>query len=189
LGPGPDYLTSDQRNSCSKLPEVITLNNKLTDIFIKNGFKASTNNTSKFLDDPSLYDYQLGFQKDNVKCTITTSAEIAYDKYPNGKYVDYAVICSENFTKAFVDQLPYLRALKAYSSGFSDAVVELKTKTGDFVTVDIHHRRTGIEGIMKKNADNYKLLILTQQQLSLEQCKILKEYGAPDNYMGCNTTK
>ena len=159
------------------------------DIFIKNGFKSNTKNSSKFLDDFSLYDYQLGFQKDNVRCAVTTSSEIFYGKYPNNKYVYYDVICSDNFTKAYEDQLPYLKALVAYSPNLSDAVVLPKTRTGDFITVNINYRRTGTEGIMKNNKDGYKLLILTQQQLSLDQCKILKENNAPDNYMGCNTIK
>lgn len=189
MGPGPDYLTPNQRKSCSKLPEIIKLNQALTNIFLANGFKKSDLNSSKSLDDPSLYDYQIAFQKNETRCILITNAEGGSNEHISD--AAYTVSCSDNFLKFYQEQLPYLKALVAYNSGFKDAVVDLPpfASEGGIQNVGTHFRRTGQSAIIKKvGENNYKVLFLTQEQPNKEQCAILRENDAPQSYLQtCNS--
>lgn len=173
----------------AELPKAVGLNKKVSDVFIANGFILNKKNTSKSLEDKTFYDYVLAFQKDEVRCTVTTIGDFYSLAQPDVWRIDYEVACSENFKKNYDQQLPYLKALVAYSKyeKYKDAVVTPYAKNGDFETISVHFRRTGESAIMKKIGDKYKVLFLTQQQPSVEQCKILRENGAPPSYLKpCN---
>lgn len=171
----------------AKLPKVVELNKKVSDVFIVNGFILNKKNTSKSLEDKRFYDYVLAFQKGEVRCTVTTSGDLYSLSQPDVWRIDYEIACSENFKKNYETETPYLRAAAAYSKNNKDAIVTPYAKDGNFETISLHFRRTGTSAVMKKVGDGYIELFQTQQQPSIEQCKILRENGAPPSYLKtCN---
>jgi hypothetical protein len=185
FGPGPDESTAIQKESCSRVPQIMELNKSLTDIFLANGFTKNELNSSKSLDDPSLYDYQIAFQRNETRCLLVTNAEGGYNEHIDESMLTLS--CSNNFQKAYQEQLPYLQALVAYNPIYKNAVVgEPINKNGDFVTVGVHFRRSGSAAVMKKVGESYKVLY-TAQQFEKGQCAILIENDAPQSMLkGCN---
>ena len=176
-----------QVQPCSKVPQVMEVNKILGDAFISSGFTKNELNSSKSLDDVNFYDYIIAFQKNNTKCLLVTNGDGG-----TGDHTGDAVLtveCSNNFQKAYQDELPYLKALANYNNNLKDAAINEESihKYGDFVTVGHHFRRTGLEAVMIKAGDGYKVLFLYGQRFDKNQCSILRQYDAPQELLkDCN---
>jgi hypothetical protein len=172
----------------AKLPKAIELNKKVSNVFLANGFTLNKSNSSKSVDDIEFYDYILAFQNEDTRCTVITSPDLSITREEE-MTINYEITCSDNFKKNYDQQLSYLKALVEYNDKYREAVVNPHpySKEGNFENISVHFRRSGESAIMKKTGDKYKVLFLTQQQPSIEQCKILRENGAPPRYLKtCN---
>lgn len=184
------------KDSCKKLtqstqtyahlPKAMDLNDKLTKVFLVNGFTKNKKNSSKSLDDKSLYDYVLAFQKGETRCTLVTNADMGTSQQsPEVWEIPYDISCSVNFSDNYKTQLPYQKALALYKKYDDKNVVALPYyKNGDFESVGVHSRRTGFTAIMKKVGDNYVVLMEGQQPpgQGTGDCDALLKNGAPLSY-------
>lgn len=176
-----------QVQPCSKVPQIMETNKILGASFISSGFTKNELNSSKSLDDVNFYDYIIAFQKNNTRCLLVTNGDGGIGDHTGDAVL--TVECSNNFQKAYQDELPYLKALTNYNNNKKDAAINEETihKYGSFITLGYGFRRTGDEAVMIKAGDGYKVLFLYGQQFNQNQCSILKQYDAPQELLkGCN---
>lgn len=174
--------------SCVSMPQIIAANKLLSDAFISEGFVKNALNSSKSLSDTKGFrpfgGYLAAFQKNDTRCLIIVNDDRGGQGEKHTNDAMLTVECSDNFQKAYQDELPYLKALK--EAKVLDPIVMLdwrKKQYGDFVLVAVD----SAEAVMKKIGDGYKFLFATQQQYDQNQCAILKQNGAPQEMLrDCN---
>lgn len=138
------------------------LNESLSEIFLDNDFSINNLNTSESETDKSFYDYIVAFEKEDTRCII----KINRDNW------EYSISCSDEFQKAYDEQIPYLKGLD-----IKDGVITKIEKIGNFARLSIRHRRTGHFKIIKIVGDEMIEIFRGQEP---PRCKLMIENQVPE---------
>ncbi|MCX6789751.1 MAG: hypothetical protein NTZ42_04060 [Candidatus Gribaldobacteria bacterium] len=170
-----DQRTGEYQPAGPKHPLSQTLNKFIFDTFENNGFQLNATNTSKTEDDDSLFDYVISFQKGELRCALNTSNGGAQTDKPNqkesGYYFLYFISCSNQFNKAYQEQVPYLKVLGNY-----DTVVVPEKRIGSFVYLSVHGRLSGYFIIGEMAREKMKIIFAGQEY---PPCNLMIDNGVP----------
>lgn len=170
-----DKYTGEFQPKGPKHPLSQALNKFISDTFKNNGFQLNATNTSKTETDENLFDYVISFQKGKLRCTLNTSNGGAQTDEPNSKdsnfYVPYSISCSNQFDKAYQEQVPYLKALED-----RDSAVILKKRIGDYVYLNVGFRVGGFFIIGKMEGEKIKIIFTGQEY---PPCNLMENNQVP----------
>jgi len=148
------------------------LTKELSAIFLDNSFVLNENNTSDLENEKDFYDFITAFQKNETRCTLTLNKD-------NGLYI---ITCSDNFQKAYNEQIPYLKGLD-----IRNMVAVRINRIGDYAKVDFGLRRTGHFKIIKIDGNKMEEIFGGQEYPS---CELMDKYKIPKEiYENCYLDK
>ncbi|MDP3769510.1 MAG: hypothetical protein Q8R40_01050 [bacterium] len=174
-----------ERKACVRNENIKALNQRISDIFLNNGFTVNQLNTSTSEDDERLYDYMLAFERGIIKCSLVTNPDLMGDESlpPMSVAIHYSVACSDQIKKHYDEQLPFLEAINDHR--FSIIVEKI---IGNFARLEIGGRGGGgMYGIAKNINHSWKIIVQAQEAIScilIDQYQIPKEIY-PVNVQGC----
>ena len=167
------------RSAIIRYPIFHDLNATISDILLRNGFVRNKLNSSKSEDDETFYDYVLGFEKGNTRCTLETNSEISSGgtreniEWANARF-DFT--CSDQLDKYYAEQIPFLKGLDD-----RHAVIGIEKILGSFAKIQYHYRRGGLYAIMIKSEGTW-IPIVKSQEAPL--CSIVLKYHIPVQIYG-----
>ncbi len=160
-----DYQS--QSNSVNSLAE--TLNKTVTNIFESNGFQLKSTDAFKAIVSQGYFDFVVALQKGETRCALAISNGIETNEQSN--FFTYSVICSDQFQKAYQEQVPYLKALDNRNS-----VVIPEKRVGDFVFLSVNKGMRGFFIIGKIEGEKIKIIFAGQDY---PPCNLMIDNGVP----------
>ncbi len=140
-------------------------------VLTANGFKKDSLNSSRDLQDQTLYDYIQAYTNDQLVCTFTISGD-------SFETTDLFLRCvsKEQIKKAFAEQKVFLRAILPLESDKDIIVSHIRLYPPEFAVVAVNYRRTGYEAILKKINGVYVRIFAGQEAPS---CDIVQQFAIP----------
>ncbi|MDD5739130.1 MAG: hypothetical protein PHY72_04410 [Candidatus Pacebacteria bacterium] len=152
-----------QSNSANSLAK--TLNKTITNIFESNDFQLKSTDTFKTIVSQGYFDSVVALQKGETRCALTISSGIETNGQSN--FFTYFVICSDQFQKAYQEQILYLRALNDRNN-----IISSEKRIGDFVFLNIN------EGMMIGKMEGEKINIIYSGQ-DYPPCNLMENNQVP----------
>lgn len=160
-----DYQS--QSNSVNSLAK--TLNKTATTIFESNGFQLKSTDAFKTIVSQGYFDSVVALQKGETRCVLTISNGMETNGQSN--FFTYSVICSDQFQKAYQEQVPYLKALDNRNS-----VVCPEKRVGNFVFLSVNKGMRGFFIIGKMDGEKIKIIFAGQEYAP---CNLMENNQVP----------
>ncbi len=156
--------------------EFTILNSIVKDEMIKNGFTLNNLNSSGNEEDTKFYDYVLAYEKDDVKCVVTSSPDVGHGADDTKDYSEFSFSCFSNdlLNNAYEKQTPFLKGLQE-----KDAVVSHIKIQGNRAQMALNWRRTGAVAFMYKDGEDWRKVIVAQ---GIPSCSELEQNSVPQEY-------
>jgi len=166
-----------QSNSTNLLAEIF--NRTITNVFKNNGFQLKSTDAFKTIVSQGYFDSVVALQKGETRCTLTISNGVETNGQSN--FFTYFVICSDQFEKAYQEQILYLKALDSRNS-----VVSLEKRVGDFIFLNVNPGMRGFFIIGKMDGENIKIIFAGQEY---PPCNIMEKNQVPKEiYENCDAS-
>lgn len=147
-------------------------------VFTERGFVLDKTNSSTSTSDRHFYDYIQAYKKGGELCTVVANPDCSSYEGSKGQVEhQLRVSCGNTFTKARVEQLPFLKALELKDK---NRTARVRTQKGQFFQVGMGYVRGGSTAILKKENDNYQVLFIGQESPS---CNLIDEEKIPNEVL------
>jgi len=157
------------RSTFKKIAQL--LKSEIDEVMKQNGFNPNSKNSSESIEDDQFYDYIQAYENNDIKCILKASPDCVRDSQAPMHYA-YSFACTDNFTKNYQKQAPYLKDLN-----IDNAIIHIQNKTQNFVRLSVHRRRTGYYLIAKKVNGDWQKIISGQEAPS---CKLVEKHQVPE---------
>lgn len=149
------------------------------EVFLRRGFALDKLNSSTSTADQHFYDYVQAYRNGNELCTVTVSPD--YSSYVGGGMkMGYMLTanCADTLAQTKNEQQPFLDALTLRGK---EATAYIENQEGDFFAISISYRRTGSASIVKKEGQNYRVMLVSQEA---PPCALIDKEQIPTNLLG-----
>lgn len=140
------------------------------------GFNLNSLNSSDSITDAKFYDYVQGYEKEAVKCTLTTINECSTSSAEEPMSKKIIFTCTNKYKENYNEQLPYLNDLN-----INDAIIHIAETTNNFARINVNYRRSGHYMIIKLINNKWTQLYSGQD---IPSCKIMKTNEVPREIYG-----
>ncbi len=153
--------------------------------FISNGYTKNLNNALAPQEDTEWLDYVVAFEKENIKCTVTTyngTLILDYGTANEREVIASEIACEDDFSKARTEQLLYLNGL-GFGEEQNTTGITIEKGSGDFFYIGVVGRSSvsGYGVIGKWEGDE---LIKIYEGQDVPPCVTVQEYNVPREVYG-----
>ena len=173
----PVGLSFDPSGTRKVSPELMTFVNNVDVLMLRNGFAFDTRNSSVSFQDDQFEDFVHAYTQGNMVCALTVNPDNYDSSYPQGR-TDISFACSDELQKYYDEQVPFLQALQHIGTDF---VVWEEKRSGNFVLVGAHARRTGFYAILEQVNGTYQEIFSGQDA---PPCDLMEQHHVPQAIYG-----
>ena len=149
------------------------------EVFLRRGFTLDELNSSTSTADQHFYDYVQAYKNGDELCTVAVNPD--YSTYAGGgTKTGYTLTanCANTLAQAQVEQKPFLNALDLRGK---EATAYIENQSGDYYLVSMEYRRLGEAAIVKKEGQNYRVLLVSQEA---PPCDLIEKEKIPTELLG-----
>ncbi len=150
---------------------------KTTMIMSGNGYKLNKTNSSSSLTDEQFYDYVLGYEKGDDKCTLTINSDCSGED-KSTMFQTITLACSDKYLATKSIQEPILKDLR-----YQNSIININGQIGNFANIESRGRRGGGYIIAMLKDGHWQELYAGQD---LPSCAQMQKYQVPvELYSSC----